>query len=59
MGLRAHDHQAMPLCDQHHKDLHEYKGPFKDWNRWRREEWQVDQAFVHRRLYDSEGADVP
>jgi hypothetical protein len=33
MGLRAHDHRAVPICRKHHTDLHGLSGPFRGWNR--------------------------
>ena len=33
LGLRAHDHRAIPLCHQHHAELHGLCGYFKGWSR--------------------------
>lgn len=41
MGKKARDDEAMPLCRQHHRDLHEFTGPFAGWTREVRQQWQL------------------
>jgi hypothetical protein len=41
LGLRAHDHTAVPLCRQHHRDWHAGAGPFRGWNQGQRRAWAV------------------
>jgi hypothetical protein len=33
MGMRGHDHRAIPLCRRCHTDLHAMAGAFRAWNR--------------------------
>lgn len=51
MGLRSHDHDAMPLCIPCHSDLHCLTGRFATWNREELREWQSQQAAMHRAGY--------
>lgn len=50
MGLRSSDLDSMPLCQDCHTCLHEFRGPFAGMNRKKREQWQVDRIFETRRL---------
>jgi hypothetical protein len=43
VALKAHDHTATPLCDQHHRDWHDATGPFKVWNKEKRRAWAESQ----------------
>lgn len=49
MGLRAHDHESMPLCARHHYDFHALSGPFKGWTKERLKQWQREQVAATRR----------
>lgn len=51
MGLRSHDWEAMPLCPQHHDQLHRLNGMFSDWSREELRHWQRYQAARWRRIY--------
>lgn len=44
MGLKSHDHLAMPLCPRCHRDFHDARGAFRDWDKTRRREWQAEQS---------------
>lgn len=41
LALRAHDHDAIPLCDAHHDALHDGgpRSPFRGWPRERLQLW--------------------
>lgn len=39
MGQRSHDHTAVPLCTQHHRDYHAAGGAFRTMRRESRGEW--------------------
>ena len=54
MGIKAHDHETMPLCRTHHRQLHDLRGHFNDWERSTLREWQRIQALAHRRLFLAE-----
>lgn len=51
MALRAHDHEAMPLCRACHRELHALNGRFKGWGRLQLTEFQGRQVATHRELY--------
>lgn len=51
MGLRAHDHKGMPLCNSCHVALHSAKRPFFGWDRARLRDWQDEQIAAHRARY--------
>lgn len=55
-GSRAHDHDAIPLCWRHHRQLHELVGFFAGWDGQRLRAWQ-DQYVRELRaaLLDPEG----
>jgi hypothetical protein len=42
-GQQADDRRAMPLCWPHHEDFHKNRGPFLDWKKEQRAEWQEEQ----------------
>jgi hypothetical protein len=49
MGMRAHDHESMPLClPCHVPGLHALAGNFKGWTRGRLREWQDVQIAACR-----------
>jgi hypothetical protein len=43
-GRRAHDRDAMPLCNQCHWDFHHARGEFSGWTRDERRTWQSKQV---------------
>lgn len=43
MGKRGNDNTAIPLCTEHHRDLHGLSGPFKAWDGRSLREWQQDR----------------
>jgi hypothetical protein len=49
LGLKANDTDAIPLCRQHHQDLHELRGPFLGWSRERRKAWEAERTESTRR----------
>lgn len=51
MGLRAHDHETMPLCAKHHKQLHEFTGMFEHDSRMSRLAWQERRIAEHQKRY--------
>lgn len=56
MSLRAHDHQAMPLCHRHHVEhFHGLTGYFKGWRKAELKVWQEHQIEVHRQDYERRG----
>ena len=63
MGTRAHDHEAMPLCDDLrkscHRDLHQFQGAFEGMSRLLRATWQDTQIQEHRARYTMGRAAVP
>lgn len=44
LSLRGHDSTAIPLCTQHHRDLHALSGPFKAWDGRTLRDWQQDMV---------------
>lgn len=52
MGLRAHDHTCVPLCQQCHKDHHEFRGVFRNMDKTERKQWQEDMSVVFRGMYE-------
>lgn len=51
MGLRAHDHAAIPLCAGCHRDFHCLTGRFATWCKTDRQVWQVTQIEALRGTY--------
>ena len=43
-GARAHDHDAMPLCWKHHRQLHDLTGHFAGWTKAELRAWQDARA---------------
>ena len=43
MGQRSHDRYAIPLCAQHHRDIHNLKGYFSGWTRLERQAFHDSQ----------------
>lgn len=48
MGLRSHDHEAIPLCRLHHRQVDGFAGPFAGWSRDQRQAWHTKQVKLHR-----------
>jgi hypothetical protein len=58
MGMRGHDHRAIPLCRKCHMDLHALKGPFRGWQKQQVRDW-VDARIVDSRAkYERSGEAV-
>lgn len=53
-GQKAHDHEAFPLCLKCHRRFHDAAGPFRDWNKATRNEWQ-DRQVAHYRAVFTDG----
>lgn len=54
-GTKSHDHYAFPLCFKCHRRFHDAAGPFRDWTKAQRREWQERlSAEYHKRYYDTE-----
>lgn len=51
MGLKAHDHETIPLCTRHHDDFHHLTGPFKGREKAWLAGWQQSEIDEHRRIY--------
>lgn len=51
---RAHDHDGMPLCLQHHHDFTVGSGYFKGWWKQQRLEWQDGLVRRYRLAYSRE-----
>lgn len=51
MALRAHDHEAMPLCVRCHRDLHDLRGIFEGWKRDKLRLWQAARIRELRQRY--------
>ncbi len=41
---RAHDHLAIPMCNQCHVDFHVATGVFKNWTKAERHAWQAEMS---------------
>jgi hypothetical protein len=51
IALKSHDHTALPLCTQHHRDLHALAGPFRGWRKEELRSWsEMEIAMVQGRL---------
>jgi hypothetical protein len=46
--LKSHDHRAISLCRQHHRDIDGLAGPFRGWTRAMVHAW-VDQQIAELR----------
>lgn len=55
LALKAHDHEAMPLCVTHHRELHAMSGCFRQWDKARRKAWEREQVAICRAQYLNEG----
>ena len=53
LSRKANDNETVPLCSKHHKNLHEFTGPFRDMTREQRRDWQLNQIRRVRALYAS------
>lgn len=56
IALKAHDHSAIPLCRQCHRDWHAAAGQFRDWAKAQRQQWAFRQILFHRRQHRREAA---
>ena len=54
MAMRDHDHEAMPLCMQCHRDLHGLCGVFKGWKREQLKTWQREMSDKYRPAMEGE-----
>jgi hypothetical protein len=51
IALKSHDHTTLPLCAQHHRDLHALAGPFRGWRKAELRSWaEMEIAMVQGRL---------
>lgn len=55
MGMRAHDHRAVPLCPEHHEDAQQYRGVFGKMGRQGMREFFDDAAERLRTQYLEQG----
>jgi hypothetical protein len=57
-ACRAHDHFAIPVCGQHHRERHDLNGHFAGWNKLQIKCWETDQAMrtLAKRLAELERA---
>lgn len=51
MGLKSHDHTAVPMCRYCHHDFHSLSGDFKGWDKAMLRAWQDDKIAYYRRIY--------
>lgn len=58
-GQRASDAAGMPLCNRHHGNFHDLKGPFKGWEKPALRQWQNDQVAELHARFESEQPDAP
>ncbi len=47
-GLKGSDHAVIPLCRKHHGNIEDLSGPFKGWNRARRDSWTAEKVLDTR-----------
>jgi hypothetical protein len=52
MGLRSDDREAMPLCSECHRDLHNHTGRFKNMSKEAKKDWQKTRATIWRLAYE-------
>ncbi len=48
LSQRSHDHDAIPMCDQHHKERHALSGFFKGWKKAHLKAWETDWVELTR-----------
>lgn len=48
MGQKNHDHEAIPLCWHHHRQLHALAGHFAGWTGDQLQAWQWEQIRIYR-----------
>lgn len=51
LGMRAHDHTAIPLCPHHHHAWHGVLAPFRTMTRAERAGWAERAIASHRQLF--------
>lgn len=56
MSMKNHDHEAMPLCWYHHRELHGLWGYFAEWTRRELHDWQWEQIRHYRGIYENKEA---
>lgn len=56
---RASDDEGMPLCNRHHRQLHDLSGYFDGWDKRQLREWQDDQVRRLRNIYAMRHPDWP
>ena len=39
VGQKCHDHEAIPMCRKHHRQVTDHTGYFADWSRKLRRQW--------------------
>jgi hypothetical protein len=54
LGLKASDHETMPLCQRHHDEFHAATGYFRYWDKQQRREWQDETAQWYRKLWEQD-----
>lgn len=61
MGLRAHDHEAVPLHNEpcHLSHLHKWRGPFRSFTREQMRAWHDVQIREHRARYADDPVALP
>ena len=58
LGRRAHDHRAVPICHQHHVELHAKNGAFLGWPNDRLRAWLDATGAALRQLFESDRKDA-
>lgn len=54
MSQKSHDHESMPLCWQHHRQLHQLNGHFLGWTGHELADWQAEQVTHYRRIFSDD-----
>lgn len=48
LALKADDAEAFPLCSRCHRDFHDLRGKFRDWDKAARRLWQRTMSALYR-----------
>lgn len=56
LALKASDLDTMPLCLQHHAELHDSKGYFRHMDKAAKKQWQRDRIQETRHILGKTGA---
>ena len=56
LSQRAHDRSCIALCTLHHRNRHEYTGPFKGWSRERMRFWLNAQIAIANVMFEQREA---